>query len=116
MHRRGRAHPLLGRHRSRGEGDARRIRRWRKMRMKDDFSGKGAPIDATGLQSALDLLDLLALDAACLWSVIGVETSGHGFLADRRPVILFERPEFSAPTGQGFDARNPDLSNPVPGG
>ncbi len=81
--------------------------------MKDDFSGKGAPIDATGLQSALDLL---ALDAACLWSVIGVETSGHGFLADRRPVILFERHEFSARTGQRFDARNPDLSNPVPGG
>ena len=81
--------------------------------MKDDFSGKGAPIDATGLQSALDLL---ALDAACLWSVIGVETSGHGFLADRRPVILFERHEFSARTGHRFDARNPDLSNPVAGG
>jgi hypothetical protein len=49
-----------------------------------------------------------------LWAVIGVETSGCGFLADRRPEILFERHKFHQLTGGRFD--DGDISAPQPGG
>ena len=81
--------------------------------MADEFTGKALPLEAQGLQQALDVV---AVDAAELWAVIGVETTGCGFLPDRRPKILFERHVFSRETQQRFDASNPDLSNPRPGG
>src|SRR5262249_3233495 len=58
----------------------------------------------------------LRCDAASLWAILSVETRGFGFLADRRPKILFERHIFSARTGHAFDAANPDISQPVSGG
>ena len=45
-----------------------------------------------------------------------VETSGCGFLPDRRPRILFGRHWFSKLTKRQFDASHPDISNPVAGG
>jgi hypothetical protein len=51
-----------------------------------------------------------------LWAVISVETSGCGFLSDRRPKILFERHIFSRLTGGRYDATAPDISQPTPGG
>jgi hypothetical protein len=47
---------------------------------------------------------------------MSVETSGCGYLPDRRPKILFERHLFSRQTGGQFDADDPDISDPSPGG
>lgn len=63
-----------------------------------------------------DALDLADLGAAELWAVLDVETSGRGFLASRRPQILFERHVFSAETKGRWDATNPEVSAPSPGG
>jgi hypothetical protein len=73
----------------------------------------GAPLDAQGLKQALGVL---SGGAAELWAVIAVETSGCGFLPDGRTKILFERHVFSKRTGGRYDARYPDLSNPIAGG
>jgi len=81
--------------------------------MSDQFRGSALPVDASGLQSALDTL---GVGAAELWSIIHVETSGCGFLADRRPKILFERHVFSARTNHVYDAKYPEISNRTPGG
>jgi len=51
-----------------------------------------------------------------IWSVLGVETSGCGFLPDRWPKLLFERHIFHRLTGGRFDAEDPDVSQPTPGG
>jgi hypothetical protein len=51
-----------------------------------------------------------------VWSVIAVETSGCGYLIDRRPKILFERHVFSRLTNGRFDSDDPDVSQPSPGG
>jgi hypothetical protein len=79
----------------------------------DDFTGTALPLDEGGLQQALGVI---GVGAAELWAVLGVETTGCGFLPDRRPKILFERHVFSRETGHRFDASNPDLSDPRPGG
>jgi N-acetylmuramidase len=47
--------------------------------------------------------------------VLQVETRGAGFLADRRPVILFERHKFSELTHGRFDASHPSISSATPG-
>ncbi len=44
-----------------------------------------------------------------LWAVLSVETSGCGYLPDKRPKILFERRVFSRLTGHRFDADDPDM-------
>jgi hypothetical protein len=51
-----------------------------------------------------------------LWAVISVETSGCGFLPDRRPKILFERHIFHRLTGGQYDTAAPDVSQPSAGG
>jgi hypothetical protein len=56
----------------------------------------------------------LAVKAPEIWSVLAVETSGCGFLADRRPQILYERHYFHRLTGGRFD--DGDLSDPTAGG
>jgi hypothetical protein len=56
------------------------------------------------------------VDAADLWAVVRVETSGCGFQSDRRLKILFERHVFSKRTKHRFDADHPDISNTAPGG
>jgi hypothetical protein len=81
--------------------------------MADAFIGSSRPLDSQGLQ---DAVDLLGVHAAQFWAVIKVETSGCGFLPDRRPKILFERHVFSARTAHKFDATHPAISNPQPGG
>jgi hypothetical protein len=81
--------------------------------MANGFKGAALPLDADGFQRALGVINT---GAAELWAVIGVETTGCGFLADRRPKILFERHIFSKETQGKFDAPNPDLSNGTPGG
>jgi hypothetical protein len=81
--------------------------------MTTEFKGTALPLDREGIS---DVCDRMGTEAAELWAVLTVETSGCGFLADRRPKILFERHIFSRETGSQFDASNPDISNRTPGG
>jgi len=81
--------------------------------MPSEFVGVGEPLSQTGLAAVLAHLDI---GAPAIWSVLAVETSGCGFLPDRRPKILFERHIFHKETGGRFDAVAPDLSNATTGG
>ena len=78
-----------------------------------DFAATGAPLTGDGFSDALDIIDA---PPAALWAVLSVETSGSGYLVDRRPKILFERHIFHRLTGGQYDASNPDISAPTPGG
>jgi hypothetical protein len=75
--------------------------------------GSGRPLSQTAFDTAVNQW---RCEPASLWAILSVETHGFGFLADRRPKILFERHIFSARTGHAFDAGNPDVSQSVPGG
>lgn len=77
------------------------------------FRGSAAPLSNTGFEQALRSLEA---DAPSLWALITVETSGFGYLPDRRPKILFERHVFHRRTGGRYDATHPDISAPTPGG
>ena len=77
------------------------------------FVGRSLALSTTGFA---DTVLALSTKAAEVWSVLSVETSGSGFLADRRPKILFERHIFSRLTSGQFDASHPDISSPSPGG
>ena len=77
------------------------------------FTGKGTPITAADVQSAAAAL---GGDVASLWSLVAVETSGFGFLGNRRPQILFERHIFHRRTGGKYDQADPNISNSTPGG
>jgi len=78
-----------------------------------DFQADGRVLDADGIATACDTLGVRAAE---LWAVLTVETRGCGFLADRRPLILFERHYFSRLTQGRFDAEAPDISNKQWGG
>ena len=76
-----------------------------------DFIGASQALTSGGVTTAA--LDLgVAIQE--VWTVIGVETSGCGFLPDRRPEILYERHLFHKFTNGRFD--DGDISDPVPGG
>ena len=79
----------------------------------NDFSGAGTPLTEQGANACYRSLDLAP---AALWSVLAVETSGCGYLPDKRPKILFERHIFSRLTAGRFDVDDPDVSQPSPGG
>lgn len=78
------------------------------------FAAKAVPLSRQGLAAALDVLHLGAGEAAALWCVFEVETSGvtqgFGFRPDRRPEILFERHKFREFTAGRFNQSHPDLS------
>jgi hypothetical protein len=78
-----------------------------------DFQGDGLPLTASGLDAAVVELHV---GLAELWSVIRVETRGWGFLADRRPQILYERHVFNRLTHGHFRTTAPSISNPKAGG
>ena len=73
-----------------------------------EFQGEGLTLDADGVAA---VCETLGVHAAELWAVLSVETRGCGFLADRRPLILFERHYFSRLTSRKFDDQAPDISN-----
>ena len=77
------------------------------------FEGMAKPLSQQGIDAAVNQLGVAA---PALWAVLTVETSGCGFLPDRRPKILFERHWFSRLTHQQFDVQAPDVSNPKAGG
>src|SRR5689334_19350557 len=76
------------------------------------FAGTATPLHAEGLAAAAAHL---GVDPVLLWTVVTVETAGCGFLADRRPSILFERHVFSARTNRRFDTAHPTISGPAGG-
>jgi len=52
-------------------------------------------------------------DAAAIWAVCDVESSGGGFLPDGRPKILFEAHIFGRLTGHKYDRTHPNISSPT---
>ena len=78
-----------------------------------DFVGPGRPFTE---KSVGDAADLLGVDTHTILAITEVETAGCGFLADRRPQILFERHIFHRLTGGRFDAICPGVSAPTSGG
>jgi hypothetical protein len=81
--------------------------------MISSFAGRGTPLAQADIDHAVAIL---GGNPALLWSLVAVETSGFGFLPDRRPQILFERHVFHRLTNGRFSRAYPDISNPVPGG
>src|ERR1700722_20669783 len=77
------------------------------------FVGLASPLSKDGFAAAASEVNA---DPIALWAVVTVETSGRGFLPDRRPYILFERHIFSKRTGGRFDASHPEISAPRSGG
>lgn len=78
-----------------------------------EFRGSASPLSPDGLDSAQQLL---SVGAAEIWTVLAVETSGFGYLEDRRPAILFERHHFHKQTNGAFGAASPAISSPKAGG
>jgi N-acetylmuramidase/Putative peptidoglycan binding domain len=75
--------------------------------------GAGLPFTEDSVEQAADLL---GVDRHTILAITEVETAGCGFLADRRPQILFERHIFHRLTGGQFDAICPGISAPSSGG
>jgi hypothetical protein len=78
-----------------------------------EFIGTGTPLTDKGFRGILQSADLQAPE---IWSVLSVETSGCGYLRDRRPKVLFERHVFSRLTEHRFDEDDPDISQRTAGG
>jgi hypothetical protein len=76
-----------------------------------EFTGKTAAMTTAGFAAVANGLGVKAPE---IWTVFAVETSGCGYLPDRRPPILYERHIFSRLTGGQFD--DGDISSPTPGG
>jgi len=81
--------------------------------MATSFKGEARPLSEQGLANATEVLGIGLPE---IWAVLSVETSGAGFLADKRPKILFERHVFHKQTDGRFDQTEPNLSNPAAGG
>ena len=75
------------------------------------FVGQSRPLTSDGIAAAAGSVQAGVQE---IWTVLSVETSGCGFLADRRPEVLYERHIFHTLTGGRFDDGN--LSDPTPGG
>src|SRR5215471_10192274 len=75
------------------------------------FTGRSEALCDDGLDQAATRLKVTKAD---VWTVFSVETAGCGFLASRRPPILYERHIFSRLTSGKFD--DGDISSPRPGG
>jgi hypothetical protein len=76
-----------------------------------EFQGNAEAISSAGLAT---MAGNLGVHVAEIWAVLAVETSGCGYLADRRPQILFERHVFHRLTKGKYD--DGDISDPNPGG
>lgn len=55
---------------------------------------------------------LLQVDVPAVYAVADIESRGSGFIADGRPVILFEAHLFSKLTGRKYDKTHPNISSP----
>jgi len=77
-----------------------------------NFIGQTVALSSTGVNAAAAALNAPLPN---IWAVLHVETTGCGFLPDRRPVIRFERYRFHQNTGGIYDRDHPDISSPRPG-
>lgn len=77
-----------------------------------NFQGNGSPLSDEGMD---EVCDTLGVSESEIWAVLTVETRGFGFLADRRPQILFERHVFHRLT-EGAHDDNADISRSKAGG
>jgi hypothetical protein len=75
------------------------------------FQGTAWALSSDGLETVADRLGVFAPE---IWTVLAVETSGCGYLADRRPQILYERHIFHRLTHGQYD--DGDISDPSAGG
>src|SRR5712692_1832871 len=75
------------------------------------FQGTARALSSDGLAEVANQLGVFAPE---IWTILAVETSGCGYLADRRPQILYERHVFHRLTQGQFD--DGDISDPSPGG
>lgn len=78
-----------------------------------EFVGPALPLSEADIAAAATEL---GIEAAVIRAVDEVESRGHGFLPDKRPVILFERHVFSRRTSHHYDVTRPHISSPTPGG
>jgi hypothetical protein len=75
------------------------------------FQGAGRPLSIAGLAGIGHKLGVHAVE---IWTVLAVETSGCGYMPDRRPEILYERHVFHRLTKGKYD--DGDISAPTAGG
>jgi hypothetical protein len=75
------------------------------------FQGNASSLSSEGLAR---ISIGLGVHAPEIWTVLAVETSGGGFLPDRRPQILYERHIFHRLTGGRFD--DGEISDVTAGG
>ncbi|SRR6266852_241199 len=75
------------------------------------FQGTARALSSDGLAEVANQLGVFAPE---IWTILAVETSGCGYLADRRPQILYERHIFHRLTQGQFD--DGDISDPSAGG
>src|SRR5580658_9650634 len=75
------------------------------------FQGAGRPLSIAGLAGIGHKLGVHAVE---IWTVLAVETSGCGYMPDRRPEILYERHIFHRLTKGRYD--DGDISAPTAGG
>ena len=75
------------------------------------FQGSAMALSSDGMATVADALHVGSPE---VWAVLSVETSGCGYLPDRRPQILFERHIFHRLTQGQFD--DGYISDPTPGG
>ncbi len=78
-----------------------------------DFTGSASPLTDAGLAT---FYRATGASGADLWAVLSVETSGCGYLPDKRPKMLFERHVFHTLTGGRYDHAHPDVSAASAGG
>jgi hypothetical protein len=76
------------------------------------FQGTAWALSSDGLDK---VASDLSVHAAEIWTVLAVETSGCGYLLDRRPQILYERHVFHRLT-KGKYSDGGDISHPTAGG
>jgi hypothetical protein len=77
------------------------------------FSCASLPLTSADFDAALTRLNV---DAATAWTILNVESGKAGYLADRRPQILYERAIFHRQTQGAFDTSHPGISAPTGGG
>jgi hypothetical protein len=80
--------------------------------MSTAFQGTAWALSSEGVAKAANAL---SVHPAEIWTVLTVETSGCGYLFDRRPQILYERHKFHGHT-KGKYSEHSDISHPSPGG
>ena len=73
-----------------------------------DFIGAALPLAAADVVAEAAALQC---EPAAVWAVCDVESNGSGFLADKRPRILFEAHLFGRLTAHHWDAAHPNVSS-----